>query len=131
RGQPFAYAPYSGFQRLAAGRAIAVLDCGKTPEGAFANQAHAGCLAFEFSTGPQRLVVNCGAAPEGQAGWDSALRATAAHSTLTVEDTSIATVLPPGRLRNWLGPRLMGGPDEVVPSRLETQQGWSVEASHD
>ncbi|HEY2071503.1 MAG TPA: heparinase II/III family protein [Rhizomicrobium sp.] len=131
RGQPFAYAPYSGFQRLAAGRSLAILDCGKVPDGAFSNDAHAGCLAFEFSAGAQRIIVNCGAPSEAQAGWDSALRATAAQSTITIEDTSMAWVIPPGRTRDLLGPRMFGGPDAVVTSRVETAQGWSVEASHD
>ena len=49
RGQPFAYAPDSGYQRLTAGRTLLVMDCGTPPQGAFANAAHAGCLAFEFS----------------------------------------------------------------------------------
>jgi uncharacterized heparinase superfamily protein len=131
RGQPFAYAPYSGYQRLAAGRAIAILDCGKPPKGAFSTEAHAGCLSFEFSTGAQRIVVNCGAPSDAHAQWDSALRATAAHSTLTLDDTSTGWVLPAGHARNLIGPRLLGGPTDVVTSRVETPQGWSVEASHD
>ncbi|HTQ14987.1 MAG TPA: heparinase II/III family protein [Rhizomicrobium sp.] len=131
RGQPFAYAPYSGYQRLAASRAVAILDCGKPPEGAFAADAHAGCLSFEFSSGAQRIVTNCGSPADAQSGWDSALRATAAHSTLTLEDTSSAWVLPPGRARDLLGARLIGGPQAIVTSRLETPQGWAVDASHD
>jgi uncharacterized heparinase superfamily protein len=131
RGQPFGYAPYSGYQRLAAGRAIAILDCGKPAQGAFSTEAHAGCLAFELSSGQQRIVVNCGAPPAGQAGWDTALRATAAQSTVAFDDTSQAWVLPPGRGRDLLGARMFGGPTEVVTSRVETPQGWSIEASHD
>jgi uncharacterized heparinase superfamily protein len=131
RGQPFAYAPYSGFQRLAAGRSLAILDCGIAPKGVFSAAAHAGCLSFEFSAGAQRLVVNCGAPPDAHARWDNALAATAAHSTITLDDTSMAWTLPAGRMRDLIGPRLFGGPTKVVTSRVETAQGWSVEASHD
>jgi len=131
RGQPFAYAPYSGFQRLAAGRSLAILDCGAAPKGAFSAAAHAGCLSFEFSTGAQRLVVNCGAPPQGHEKWDSALGTTAAHSTITLDDTSMAWALPAGRARALIGPRLFGGPTKVVTSRVETARGWSVQASHD
>ena len=84
RGQPFAYARHSGYQRLTAGRTMALIDCGKVPAGAFSLRAHAGCLAFELSSGAQRIVVNCGAAGPTHAGWETALRATAAHSTLTL-----------------------------------------------
>ncbi|MGH6872039.1 MAG: heparinase II/III family protein [Rhizomicrobium sp.] len=131
RGQPFAYAPYSGYQRLAAGRALAILDCGKPPADAFSTEAHAGALSLEFSAGTQRIVVNCGAPADAQSGWDSALRATAAHSTITLEDTSSGWILPPGGARDLIGARLLGGPETTVTSRLETPQGWSVDASHD
>ena len=129
RGQPFGHARHSGYQRFAAGRTLILLDCGRVPEGVFANQAHAGFLAFEMSCGPHRLVVNCGAA--GRDGWDTALRVTAAHSTLTLTDRSSAQILPPGLGRDLLGPRLVGGPHQPFSRRSETAQGWLIEASHD
>ena len=33
RGQPFAHARHSGYQRLAAGRSLIQLDCGRVPGG--------------------------------------------------------------------------------------------------
>jgi uncharacterized heparinase superfamily protein len=129
RGQPFAFAPDSGYQRLAAGRTLLVMDCGVPPEGAFANAAHAGCLSFEFSAGNQRVVVNCGISHD-QPRWNTALRVTAAHSTVTLGERSMASVMS-GRLANLLGPRLLGGPRTIQSNRQETQHGWTVEASHD
>src|SRR6185312_2136172 len=102
RGQPFQHARHSGYQRLAAGRSIVVMDCGKLPEGGFARAAHAGFLAMEFSSGSYRLVVNCGAGGLSHPGWDAALAATAAHSTLTLADRSSAQSLGPGWARNLL-----------------------------
>ncbi len=131
RGQPFVFAPHSGFQRLAAGRALAVMDCGTVPKAAFSTGAHAGCLSFEFSAGAQRLVVNCGATPTNQAKWDGALRATAAHSTVTLADTTMANVLSPGMARDLIGARMSGGPTKVETFRQETANGWSVDANHD
>lgn len=131
RGQPFGFAPHSAYQRLAAGKSLLVLDCGAAPPGAFSIGAHAGCLAFELSSGNQRIVVNCGAAGASQPKWESALRATAAHSTVVIGDTSTATILPPGFARNLLGARLLHGPRTIDTRRTETTQGWSVEASHD
>jgi uncharacterized heparinase superfamily protein len=131
RGQPFHHARHSGYQRLAAGRSMLQLDCGRVPAGPFARHSHAGFLAFELSSGASRLVVNCGAGGEDHAGWDAALRATAAHSTLTVADTSAAAILAPGPAHDLLGPRLTGGPQQVHSRRSETPQGWTVEASHD
>jgi len=131
RGQPFHHARHSGYQRLTAGRSLLVLDCGKTPEGAFSLAAHAGAGAFEFSSGPDRIIVNCGAAGPGNETWSGALRATAAHSTLTLADKSSARVLPPGLMRDLLGPRLLDGPVEPVSRRVETPQGLTIEAMHD
>jgi uncharacterized heparinase superfamily protein len=130
RGQPFLHAPHSGYQRLAAARSIAIMDCGGLPPTQFSQHAHAGCLAFEFSASGQRLVVNCGADREGSPRWDGALRATAAHSTVTLADTSMAPVLSPGLARDLLGPRLLGGPVRIETERHETQHGWRVEADH-
>jgi uncharacterized heparinase superfamily protein len=108
------------------------LDCGGIPQGEFARRAHAGFLAFEFSTGAGRVVVNCGGASEEQdRGWEEALRATAAHSTLTIADKSAAAPLPAGLARDLLGPRLTGGPVQLPNRRSETASGCMVEASHD
>ena len=101
------------------------------PEGAFAIKAHAGFLAFEMSSGTAPASWSIAARAEGAAGWDAALRATAAHSTLTLADRSSAQILPPGLARDLLGPRLMGGPRQPYSRRSGTAQGWTVEASHD
>ncbi len=131
RGQPFHHARHSAYQRLTAGRTLCLLDCGKTPDGAFALLAHAGAGAFELSSGNDRIVVNCGSGGLTHQAWNAALRATAAHSTLTLSDTSSAQILPPGIARDLLGPRLMEGPKEPVSRRVETAQGWAAEAMHD
>ncbi|HXC56630.1 MAG TPA: heparinase II/III family protein [Rhizomicrobium sp.] len=131
RGLPFAFARHSAYQRLAAGKTLLLMDVGAVPPGAFSVAAHASCLAFELSSGSQRLVVNCGAAGAAQPKWESALRATAAHSTLVVADVSMAAILPPGFARNLLGPRLLRGPAQIETRRSETPQGWCIEASHD
>jgi len=59
------------------------------------------------------------------------LREEAAHSTVTLADTSSAQILPSGLARELLGPRLVGGPKEVSSRRSETAQGWTVDATHD
>ena len=131
RGQPFHHARHSAYQRLIAGRTLCLLDCGKTPPASFALEAHAGAGAFELSSGQDRIVVNCGAGGLTHQTWNWALRATAAHSTLTCSDTSSAHILPAGIARDLLGPRLTGGPKEPLSRRVETAQGWTVEAMHD
>jgi uncharacterized heparinase superfamily protein len=132
RGQPFGHARHSGYQRLAAGRCVVVMDCGAPPPIAFSTAAHAGCLAFEFSSGTHRIVVNCGAAIDAKhVRWDSVLRATAAHSTATLADTTTGAILSSGWPRKLLGPRLIDGVTKVDTQRVETSEGWMAEAGHD
>lgn len=130
RGRPFAHAPYSGYHRLAAGRAHAILDCGGPPPARFSTRAHAGCLAFEFGAGANRIVVNCGAEKDNASRWQGALRATAAHSTVTLADTSMASVLDRGWVRDVLGARLVANGIPPKSGCVETEDGWKVEASH-
>ena len=75
-----------GFLRVQSGRSLLLVDAGPPPPPGFDGNAHAGTLSFELSVGRERLIVNCGAGilPD----WREALRATAAHSTLVVADTS-------------------------------------------
>ncbi|MCR4376782.1 MAG: heparinase II/III family protein [Rhodospirillales bacterium] len=114
-------APYAGFQRLTAGNVTLIMDCGK-PVGP-GRRLHAGTLSFEMSVGAHRLVVNCGARPGEADPWRTALAATAAHSTLTVNDTSSAAFNLDGSLHR--------GPDSVTCARTDGDDGVLVEASHD
>jgi uncharacterized heparinase superfamily protein len=131
QGRPFGHAPHSAYQRLAGGRTLALLDVGAPPPQAYSNHAHAGCLSFEMTVGGQRLVVNCGAAANEDDEWSGALRATAAHSTVTLANRSSAAVLPPGILRRMLGPRLIAEQGAALTRRNESAQGLLIEASHD
>jgi len=121
KGRPIADARHGGFQRVQAGRTLVVMDSGMPP--AVGKRGHAGTLSFELSAGKERLIVNCGAWRGPDARWAQALRASAAHSTLTVDDTNSAVVLDEGRLGN--------GPDRVEATRDEKDGAVWLEASHD
>jgi len=131
QGKPFGHAPHSAYQRVSGGRSVLLVDIGTAPPGPYANAAHAGALSFEMSVGAHRLIVNCGAAVSEEDAWSAALRATAAHSTLTLADRSSSAMLPPGFLRNALGPRLLADDGHIETRRTEGAQGIIVEASHD
>jgi uncharacterized heparinase superfamily protein len=129
--RPLAHAPHSGYQRLAGGRTVILLDAGCPPPSTHSSDAHAGCLSFEMTSGEQRVIVNCGAAIGRDKDWEIALRATAAHSALTIDDTSQAMVLPGGRIARILGPRLLGGATTVETRRTQGAHGLSVDATED
>lgn len=131
KGKPFGLAPHSGYQRLAAGPANIVVDTGAPPPGPFSHEAHAGCLALEMSVGRARLIVNCGATKVLGPEWESASRATAAHSTLVLDDTSSARMLKGRISRALLGARIMEGPVRVESHRNENEAGIWLDAAHD
>jgi len=127
----FGYAPNSGYQRVEAGGAVLIMDAGKPVKGPAATAAHASTLALELSAGGNRIIVNCGWCDTQPFSWREAVRATAAHSTLTLEETSSARLIAAGWKRNLLGPRFDEQPEMVVARRNEENIGTWVEASHD
>lgn len=78
--------PDGGFVRMQAARSLLLVDAGVPPPAGFDRDAHAGTLSFEFSCARQRLIVNCGGGV--LPAWKDALRQTAAHSVVVVEDMS-------------------------------------------
>lgn len=130
-GKVFSSAPASVFLRGEAGRSLLIFDGGGCPPPSFTSEAHAGALSFEFSHAGQRLIVNCGWAPNQPANWRAPVRATAAHSTLVAEETSSAR-LARGRLaRRLLGARFASGASSLESRMRAEEQGRWMEAAHD
>jgi uncharacterized heparinase superfamily protein len=116
-----------GYQRMAAGSAVLIVDAAPPPIARLVAGGCASTLAFEFSDGPTRLIVNCGGARGGHAALPPALleglRTTAAHSTLTLDDTNSTAIHPDGTLGRGVG--------QVELSRQEADNASRIEASHD
>jgi uncharacterized heparinase superfamily protein len=132
RTRPLRDARQWGYQRIAAGKSILQFDAAPPPLARHARDGCASTLAFEFSHGPDRLIVNCGGAAfaGGQIPLRLAqgLRATAAHSTLTIDDCNSTAVLINGKLGAGVGTV------EVDRRTLTADNGAGatrVEASHD
>ena len=120
-----------GFQRMTGGKSIVQFDAAPPPRARYSRNGCASTLAFEMSDGPHRMIVNCGGA--GLAGGqvpvriEKGLRASAAHSTLVLDNVNSTSVLIKGKLGKGV---------EVVEveKRAAAQKGGEatrVEASHD
>jgi uncharacterized heparinase superfamily protein len=115
-------APHTGYQRMVAKRTVILLDAGKPPPSPFDRKAHAAPLSFEMSVGKERLIVNCGSFTGSDPTWRNALRATAAHSVVSVNDTNaIETAAHDGLLSKNL---------DVDYARQESEGDIWLEASH-
>jgi uncharacterized heparinase superfamily protein len=124
---PMHNAAHSGFQRLECGKSILVLDAGPPPPGRMSQRAHAGSLAFEFTDGAHRVVINCGSDNEQPSALPgdllASLRSTAAHSSLVLNDSNSTEVRSDGLLGK--------GVSEITAVRRENTDGIWVDAAHD
>lgn len=91
-----------GYQRAVANKTILQFDTAPPPMPRHARFGCASTLAFELSHAGHRVVVNCGGAASGgglvPVRLEQGLRATAAHSTLTLDDANSTAVLINGMI---------------------------------
>ena len=132
RGAPVSNAPHSGYQRIDAGDTALLMDSGRPPPLALSQEANAGCLSFELSWNLHRLVVNCGLPAVNKENWRQVARATAAHSTVTLNEASSCRFLETSALRRLLfGMPIVAGPRDIRITREDTAEGANLLASHD
>ena len=120
-----------GYQRASAGGAVLQFDAAPPPRPRHARFGCASTLAFEFGHGDQRIVVNCGGAAVAggatPARIEQGLRASAAHSTLVLDDANSTAILIKGQVGK--------GVEEVDVQRGELKQkgraATRIEAAHD
>ncbi len=77
-----------GFARLSGGRSTVIADAAAPPRGEAAGSAHASTLAFELTSGRRPFIVSAGPGTAFGADWHRVGRATASHSTLTLDGVS-------------------------------------------
>ncbi|MBN8840686.1 MAG: heparinase II/III family protein [Sphingomonadales bacterium] len=127
RARPLKQAREWGYQRLGGGKAVLIVDAAPPPVARAVDGGCASTLAFEFSDGATRLIVNCGGARDASARLPRALadglRTTAAHSTLTLDDSNSTAILSDGSLGK--------GVTAVELSRQESDGASRIEANHD
>lgn len=127
RVRPLRQALDWGYQRLSQQRTVVIVDAAPPPVARVMEGGCASTLAFEFSDGPDRIVVSCGGARGADlrlpAALAEGLRTTAAHSTLVVDNSNSTAIHPDGTLGRGVG--------EMELNRQETDTASRIEASHD
>ena len=130
RSRPMVEAGHWGYQRIRTRDSVLVFDAAPPPKPKHARHACASTLAFEFSHGSQRIIVNCGGAELAgalvPARIEQGLRGTSAHSTLVLEDANSTAILLNGQIGK--------GVEEVDFTRDALAQGSKsatrLEAAH-
>ncbi len=133
RGAPLSHAPHSAYQRVEAGGGVLIMDTGRAPPIDMSLEAHAGCLSFEFSSPKQSLiVVNCGMPAMSRDAWRQHARGTAAHSTVTFNETSSARFVESTTFRHMLGGApMLAGPSHVSVTRETGADSIVLRTAHD
>ena len=132
RARPMIHAPYGGYERLEEGETVLIADMGAAPPLEWSLEAHASALAFELSSGPNRIVVNCGVPRHNSEGLRQLVRSTAAHSTMTLGDASSCRFAKPQFMRGQQGQIIIDGPSPFQATRsLSTDSGVEICAQHD
>lgn len=121
RGKAMKSLSHAGFEKIIQGRSSLIMDIGLPLSAVKHNpRAHAGLLAFEYSFGKDRVIVNCGtSATAGK--WRDILKSTAAHSTVVVDNRNSCQFDEKGGLATR---------PEVRASVSEDAQIAMIEASH-
>jgi uncharacterized heparinase superfamily protein len=132
KGAPVRSATSSGYVRLECGPTLFICDIGPTPAPSLSMTAHAGFLSFEMSSGDSPMIVNCGSPSVDHDEWRPFARSTAAHSTLTFEDSSSAE-FPVGGT-NGSQPALdsqLTGPANAQAALADQGDNLRIKGSHD
>ncbi len=122
RGRVLRRLAETGYERLVAGRSLLIADAAAPPPRAISPDGHAGLLSFEFSHGRERLIVNCGSGSSDAPDWRAACAATAAHTTLTVEDTNACVLDEEGGVISDI---------HVTTQRFEDGESFGLDMEHD
>jgi uncharacterized heparinase superfamily protein len=122
RGKGLQTLPCAGFEKVTEGRTLIMFDCGRAPPRPHDKVAHAAPLAFEMAYGKERIFVSCGTHPTS-ADWQEALRATAAHNTITLDYRNACEIRTDGHFARK--------PRVVSVVREESKDFCLLEAAHD
>jgi uncharacterized heparinase superfamily protein len=115
-----------GFARLQGGRTSVIVDAAPPPMGPASAKAHASTLAFELTSNRRALIVTCGAGLPFGEDWECACRATASHSTLSLDGFSSARM----GSRSDARPLLVDGPRSVGFDRTRERYATALLLSH-
>jgi uncharacterized heparinase superfamily protein len=132
-GAPVRSAANSGYVRVEAGSTLILCDLGPPPAASLTREAHAGFLSFEMSSGDAPMIINCGAPTPEFEEWRLYSRTTPAHSTLSLEDDSLAEFDTKGEEAEPEADATLSGP--LNPQGAFSDQGEGgnlrIKGSHD
>lgn len=130
-GSPLRDASHSGYQMAQVEDAKLIMDTGMPPQGELSMEAHSGILSFEFSKAGNTLIINCGRPEFPQKDTSQVWRTTNAHSTATLNDTSIARFENPGSAGRAITGQIFPRSFKLETSRTDKEDGSIIMGAHE
>ncbi len=130
-----AHARCGGYHVLSRGDSRVIMDTGAICPVPFSATSHASCLGFELAWKACPVIVNCGSPRVSDEALRQLLRATAAHSTLVINDVSSCRFSPQdignGQAQRYVvaGPRQVNCKQEDEDK--DKDEGVCIRARHD
>lgn len=115
--------PHAGYYGLRSGSSYLLVDCGALAPDHLPAHGHGDALAFEWSIGGQRFIVDAGVCEYERGEWRDRARSTSSHNTLTLDELDQSEF--------WAAFRV-GRRARVRCERFEALgHGFVLEGSHD
>jgi len=131
-GKPVRSAANSGYVRLNCGPTVLICDIGPAPAPSLSTNAHAGFLSFEMSSANCPMIVNCGSPSLDHEDWRPFARSTAAHSTLSFEESSSAQFTAQGANGSRVAlDSPLTGPANAQAALADQGDNFRIKGSHD
>ena len=106
------------------------IDCGDPPPDNFSRSYQAGCLSFELISNKQKIISNSGYGKFFPNKITFSSRATAAHSTLYINDTSSCTFQKNDAVSRIYGNSLLKRHKIISKNYLDEKDFFLIYASH-
>lgn len=119
-----------GFIPMGHGRTSVIVDADAPASGVASGSAHASTLAFELTSGRHPVIVSCGPGGEFGADWHRAARATASHSTLSVDGASSSRIGAPIAVAGRRIAPLVQQPEKVQWQRSNSRRASTLLLMH-
>jgi len=123
--------PSTGYERLSHGKTVLLIDTGKPNSNASNTDAMAGCLSFELSCGKNKFIINCGLPESEVSRYIPFARASAAHSTAVIADTSSTQFSTQSRVASFLPSAYLSGPEAISVERRKLNGFSELNTCHD
>lgn len=124
-------ATVGGYGRMERGKSVLIADIDAAPALSLSRQAASGCLSFELVVDGTPAIVNCGAPGPEHAEFAAMARATAAHSTLTVEEESSGLFEGAGQSAPIRADATLIGPPGVTGEVIDEGEALELKGRHE